>query len=218
MGGVLSSLGPLTDADRQAPHMYARDVTSGTGNCVCKAAPWDARHTAIAPGLGPAELAAAIRKSAAGDPVRELSLDLKRGVVRQLTPVAKGAEKQFLLGLAYVAGRDPRIRKGMDGGRDFLSPESLERACWSFLPGGGEVGIGHLDGSLGHMTVTENYIYRGPDWEQSTGLVLKAGMAWLIGGICDDHAWSLAKGGHLNSFSPQGGARRLKVPAMAGGL
>lgn len=215
MDDTVSSLGPLTEADRRAPHMYARDVTSGAGNCVCKAAPWDSLHIAIAPGLGAPELAAAIRKSIAGG-AEPLSPDLQRGVVRQMTPVAKGGEeKRFLLGLAYVAGRDPRIRKGMDGGRDFLSPEELERACWSFLPGGGEVGIGHLDGSLGHMTVTENYIYRGPDWEQPNGLVLKSGMAWLIGGICDAYAWTLAKSGKLTSFSPQGGARRRKFPVPA---
>lgn len=217
MDGAPSLLGPFGEADRHRPHMYARDVRSATGACVCKADPWDALHSAIAPGLGAPELAAAIRKSIAGEP-REFTDDLKRGVVRQLVPVAKSAEKQFLLGLAYVAGRDPRIRKGMDGGRDFLDPEDLERACWSFLPGGGQVGIGHIDGTLGHLTVTENYIYRGPDWEQPSGLVLKSGMAWLIGGLCDDHAWRMAKAGHVNGFSPQGGGRRLKVPALAGGL
>lgn len=218
MDDAVSYLGPHTLAERSAPHVYARDITSPAGNCVCKAAPWDARHTAIAPGLGASQLAAAIRKCINGEPVREFSEEIQRGVVRRLTPVAKSAEKQFLLGLAYVAGRDPRIRKGMDGGRDFLDPEDLERACWSFLPGGGQVGIGHIDGTLGHLTVTENYIYRGPDWEQSTGLVLKSGMAWLIGGLCDDHAWRMAKAGHVNGFSPQGGGRRLRVPAVAGGL
>jgi len=212
-----SLAGPFGDAGYRKPHVYARDVRSPAGDCVCKAAPWDGLHTAIAPGLGAPQLNAAIRKCIDGRPAREFSEELRRGVVRQLTPVAKGAEKQFLLGLAYVAGRDPRIRKGMDGGRDFLDPEDLERACWSFLPGGGQVGIGHIDGTLGHLTVTENYIYRGPDWEQPTGLVLKSGMAWLIGGLCDDHAWRMAKAGHVNGFSPQGGGRRLRVPAMAGG-
>jgi hypothetical protein len=217
MVGAPSLLGPFGETDRRQPHMYARDIRSDAGACVCKADPWDGVHSAIAPGLGASELAAAIRKSIAGEP-REFADDLRRGVVRQLVPVAKSAEKQFLLGLAYVAGRDPRIRKGMDGGRDFLDPEDLERACWSFLPGGGQVGIGHIDGTLGHLTVTENYIYRGPDWEQPSGLILKSGMAWLIGGLCDDHAWRMAKAGHVNGFSPQGGGRRLRVPAMAGGL
>lgn len=158
-----------------------------------------------------AELMAAIRKNLAEQAARQLPADLQRGVVRQMAPVAKGAEKRFLLGLAYQAGADPRIRKGQDGGRDTFTPDELEKACWSFLPGGGQIGIAHLDGTLGHMTVTENYIYRGPDWEQPSGLVIKSGMAWLIGGICDEYAWGLAKSGRVNGFSPQGGARRRRI-------
>ena len=220
MDGITPA-GPFTAAARAAPHVYARDYRYTTGNCICEA-PIDAPvHEWIAPGV-PTQavrelVTASVRKCIDPEP-RPMPPDLQRGVVRQLVPVAKSAEKQFLLGLAYVAGRDPRIRKGMDGGRDFLDPEDLERACWSFLPGGGQVGIGHIDGTLGHLTVTENYIYRGPDWEQPSGLVLKSGMAWLIGGLCDDHAWRMAKAGHVNGFSPQGGGRRLRVPAMAGGL
>lgn len=117
-------------------------------------------------------------------------------------------EKRFVLGLAYQAGRDPRIAKGADGGRDFFTPEELEKACWSFLPGGAQVGLYHADGTLGHMTVTESYIYRGPDWDQGNGVIIKAG-DWLIGGICDDIAWNLVKSGKVNGFSPQGMARRL---------
>jgi hypothetical protein len=33
------------------PHVYARDVHSGAGNCVCGAAPGDRRHVQIAPGV-----------------------------------------------------------------------------------------------------------------------------------------------------------------------
>lgn len=161
-----------------------------------------------------AELRAAIRRNLAEQAARQLPESLQRGVVRQMTPVSKGAEeKRFLLGLAYQAGADPRIRKGQDGGRDCFTPEELEKACWSFLPGGGQIGIAHLDGTLGHMTVTENYIYRGPDWEQPSGLVIKSGMAWLIGGICDEYAWGLAKAGRVNGFSPQGGGFRRRIVA-----
>jgi hypothetical protein len=118
-------------------------------------------------------------------------------------------EQRFVLGLAYQAGRDPRIAKGADGGRDFFTPSELEKACWSFLPGGAEVGLFHADGTTGHMTVTESYIYRGPDWEQPDGTVIKAG-DWLIGGICDETAWRLVKSGRVNGFSPQGVARRIR--------
>jgi hypothetical protein len=117
-------------------------------------------------------------------------------------------EKKFVLGLAYQAGRDPRIAMGADGGRDFFTPDELEKACWSFLPGGAQVGLFHADNTLGHMTVTESYIYRGPDWDQGNGVVIKAG-DWLIGGICDDVAWNLVKSGKVTGFSPQGVARRL---------
>lgn len=45
-------------------------------------------------------------------------------------------EARFILGLAYQAGPDPRITKGMDGGRDYFEPESLERAAWTYLAKG----------------------------------------------------------------------------------
>ena len=125
-------------------------------------------------------------------------------------------EQRFILGLAYQAGIDKRIQKGQDGGRDFFTAEELEKACWSFLPGGGQVGLYHMDdpGVMGHMTVTENYIYRGPDWAV-TGMdgrqqVIKAG-DWVLGGICDDLGWQLVKSGKVRGFSPQGVARRRRV-------
>jgi hypothetical protein len=118
--------------------------------------------------------------------------------------------QQFVLGLAYQAGRDPRISKGADGGRDFFTPEELEKACWSFLAGGAQVGLFHVDDTLGHLRVTESYIYRGPDWNQGNGVVIKAG-DWLIGGICDDIAWNLVKTGRVTGFSPQGVATRRTV-------
>lgn len=161
--------------------------------------------------VDPEILARAIIKAIA-DTAQPMTAEVQREVVRQMTPVTKGGEeKRFLLGLAYQAGQDPRIKRGADGGRDWMSPETLEKACWSFLPGGGQIGIAHLDGTLGHMTVTENYIYRGPDWPQAGGTVIKSGEAWLIGGICDEYAWELAKSGKLNGFSPQGSATRRTV-------
>lgn len=116
-------------------------------------------------------------------------------------------EQRFILGLAYQAGQDPRIAKGADGARDFFTAEELEKACWSFLPGGAQVGLFHADNTTGHMTVTESYIYRGPDWPQPDGTVIRKG-DWLIGGICDEVAWDLVKSGQVTGFSPQGQARR----------
>lgn len=117
-------------------------------------------------------------------------------------------ESRFVLGIAYQAGRDPRIRKGMDGARDFISADELEKACWSFLPGGAQVGIEHVGGTTGHATVVESYIYRGPDWDAGDGVIVKAG-DWVIGAILDDTAWDLYKRGKVTGWSPQGQGRRI---------
>jgi hypothetical protein len=118
-------------------------------------------------------------------------------------------EQRYLLGVAYQAGPDPRIQRGADGGRDYFSAAELEKAAWSFLPGGADVGLFHgPDDTVGHFTVTESYIYRGPDWHVGDGTVVKAG-DWLVGGICDETAWRLYKSGRITGFSPQGQARRI---------
>lgn len=121
-------------------------------------------------------------------------------------------EQRFILGLAYQCGADPRIQKGADGGRDYFTAEELEKACHTYIPGGAQVGLFHLDGTetRGYMTVTESYIYRGPPWDQGNGVVIKSG-DWLIGGICDPIAWDLVKTGKVTGFSPQGVARRRRV-------
>ncbi|MCX4750909.1 XkdF-like putative serine protease domain-containing protein [Kitasatospora sp. NBC_01287] len=118
-------------------------------------------------------------------------------------------EQRYLLGVAYQAGPDPRIQRGADGGRDYFSADELEKAAWSFLPGGAEVGLFHgPEETVGHFTVTESYIYRGPDWDVGDGTIVKAG-DWLLGGICDETAWRLYKSGRITGFSPQGQARRI---------
>ena len=119
------------------------------------------------------------------------------------------AEQRYLLSLAYQAGPDPLIQKGADGGRDYFTAEELEKAAWSFLPGGAAVGLFHgPDETIGHFTVTESYIYRGPDWDLGD-VVVKSG-DWLIGGICDETAWDLYKRGLITGMSPQGTARRIR--------
>lgn len=44
------SIGPFPDQYRE-PHVYARDVMSGAGNCVCGGPPGDRLHVQIAPGV-----------------------------------------------------------------------------------------------------------------------------------------------------------------------
>lgn len=117
--------------------------------------------------------------------------------------------QRYLLGIAYQAGPDPMIKRGADGGRDYFSPEELEKAAWGFLQKGAQVGLFHgPDDTVGHFTVTESYIYRGPDWDLGNGTVVKAS-DWLVGGICDETAWQLYQSGQVTGFSPQGAARRI---------
>jgi hypothetical protein len=120
-------------------------------------------------------------------------------------------ESRFVLGLAYQAGRDPRIQKGADGGRDFFEPDELEKACWNYMRFRRQAsGLFHLDGTLEHIEPVENYIYRNPvPWVVSDDLVIKQG-DWVLGGILDEYAWELKKQGLLTGWSPQGRARRVK--------
>lgn len=117
-------------------------------------------------------------------------------------------EQRYVLGVAYQAGPDPRIMRGADGGRDFFSPEELEKAAWSFLKNGPQVGLFHADGTEGAAEIVESYIWRGDDWDLGDGVVVKAG-DWLIGAILDPVAWDLYKSGRITGWSPQGSARRI---------
>jgi hypothetical protein len=49
--GYEGSAGPFSDEEYRRPHVYARDVMSGAGNCVCGADPRDEVHTEVAPGV-----------------------------------------------------------------------------------------------------------------------------------------------------------------------
>jgi hypothetical protein len=129
----------------------------------------------------------------------------------------EAAEPQrYVLGIAYQAGRDPRIAKGQDGGRDFFSEAELEKAAWEFLANGPRVGAFHLDGTDGDglATVVESYIYRGPDWDLGDGIVAKAG-DWLLGAILSPEAWDMYQRGLVTGWSPQGVARRRRLSPAA---
>lgn len=49
--GWEGSIGPTNAAGYNKPHVYARDVYSGAGNCVCGRALGDSRHVQAAPGV-----------------------------------------------------------------------------------------------------------------------------------------------------------------------
>jgi hypothetical protein len=120
------------------------------------------------------------------------------------------AEQRYVLGVAYQAGQDPRIQKGVDGGRDYFTPAELEKAAWRFLRDARQSGVYHLDGTEGAAEIVESYIYRGPAWDLGDGLVVKSG-DWLVGAILTPESWELYKAGKLNGLSPQGVARRRPV-------
>jgi hypothetical protein len=121
-------------------------------------------------------------------------------------------EDRFVLGIAYQAGRDPNIKKGADGYRDWATEREIELACHGFMKAGGQrSGVFHIDGTdtAGHARIVENYVYRNPNpWILEDGQVVKMG-DWLIGAIVDETAWDMVKSGRITGWSPQGKARRV---------
>jgi hypothetical protein len=122
-------------------------------------------------------------------------------------------EERYVLGVAYQAGRDPLIKRGADGGRDFFTADELEKASRTFLKSGAmQIGIEHADGTMGHADVVESYIYRGPLWQQPDGTVVKSG-DWLVGAVLDEPTWAQVKTGRITGWSPQGTAKRRRSTA-----
>lgn len=127
-------------------------------------------------------------------------------------PEQDGPEDHFLLGVAYQPGRDPRIAKGLDGGRDYFTPRELEKAAWSFMLGGHRHGLFHLDGTetQGIAKTVESGIYRNPiPWVISDDLIVRKG-TWTVGALVDDNVWRLAREGKANGWSPQGLSKRRR--------
>jgi hypothetical protein len=120
-------------------------------------------------------------------------------------------EQRFVLGIAYQAGPDPRIKKGVDGGRDFFSKEALELACWSYMRSGcPQINAFHMDGTEDCAEPVESFIWRWPDWDVGDGVVVKDG-DWCLGAILSPRMWGLHKDGKVNGLSPEGTARRRRV-------
>ena len=117
-------------------------------------------------------------------------------------------ESKYSLGLAYPANK-------LDGHKEFMSQETVEKTAWRWLKDHRQIGLAHMDGTIGHGTVVESYIYRGPDWEtvDSAGKrqVIKSG-DWLMGAVWDDVAWPLVKSGRFDGWSMQGMSARRAMP------
>lgn len=112
-------------------------------------------------------------------------------------------EERYVLGIAYPANR-------VDGHGDFMRPETVQKAAWDYIQKG-EIGLHHQDGTVGHATVVESYIYRGPDWVQTAAdgsqQIVKSG-DWLVGAVFDEPTWADIKAGKYNGWSIQGMASR----------
>lgn len=120
-------------------------------------------------------------------------------------------EQRFVLGICYQAGPDPRIKRGVDGGRDWFSKAELERACWSYMRSGcPQINAFHVDGTEDCAEPVESFIWRWDDWDVGDGIVVKDG-DWCLGAILSPRMWELHKAGQVNAFSPEGTAIRRRV-------
>lgn len=178
----------------------------------------DLTAAAAASGVTIAQAAANIVGTLASPPVPVTADTVDAAISDLETEVAKAGagEQRYVLGVAYQAGRDPRIAKGVDGGRDFFTEAELERAAWSLLVNGPRVGAFHLPGTDedgGQAQIVESYIYRNDEpWVIPGGpgqepVIVRKG-DWLVGAILSERAWQLVKAGKIGGWSPQGVARR----------
>ena len=120
-------------------------------------------------------------------------------------------ERRFTLGVAYPAWKADAGRAA-DGHRDFVSAEVLEKTAHEWLAKYRDVNLFHQDGTSGHFTPAESYIWPAPDWtvtspvDGSSYTVCKGD--WILGGYWDEYGWDLVKARLVNGWSPEGTARR----------
>lgn len=197
------------------PHVYARDIQSGAGNCVCGTDLGGWVHVQAAPGV---EIPDRLRPAAPDD--NPLIIDLGEPLLLDVEVEKAVEEQRFLLTFAYQAGPDPRIAKGADGFRDFFSSVELEKAAWSFLRNGPVGGLFHADGTTGHVEIVESSIHRADPWVikavDGSEVTVNPG-DWIVGLICDETAWDLYKRGLVGGVSLQGAAKRRQPQAITGG-
>jgi len=129
-----------------------------------------------------------------------------RGAIRKAAP-----EKRFVWGVAYPANR-------VDGHGEYMGADSLEQSAWGFLAKGREIGLYHTDGTVGHGTVVESGIHRGPSYVlkgiDGAEQTINEG-DWLLGVQFDEQTWPLVKSGKVNGWSMQGIGKRRSTPRPA---
>ena len=120
-------------------------------------------------------------------------------------------ERQFTLGVAYPAMK-PDMGRAADGHRDFVGPEALEKTAHEWLAKYRDVSMFHKDGTSGHFTPAESYLWPAPDWVTVSPVDGKEYRIckgdWLLGGYWDDYGWAAVKAKLANGWSPQGTAKR----------
>lgn len=138
---------------------------------------------------------------------------LAAALTRRPMVKAQSSEERYVLGVAHPAGWRDTIGKGLDGHKDFMSESAVEKAAWGYLADGQQIGLNHVDGTIGHATVVESYVYRGPDWTVTDTLgnsqTIRKG-DWLIGAVLDEPTWAEYKAGRFSGWSVQGSGRRLR--------
>jgi hypothetical protein len=134
-------------------------------------------------------------------------------------PLAKARpEQRYTLNVIYPANKADVVR-AMDKHRDFATPEVVEKAAWDYMRNHRAVGLCHTPEQAasvgaellqdGAADLVESYIYRGPDWQVSDDLMVKAG-DWLGGFVWSPPVWDLIKATKLGGTSVEGGAKRRK--------
>lgn len=134
-------------------------------------------------------------------------------------PLAKAEpEQRYTLNVIYPANKADVVR-AMDKHRDFASPAVVEKAAWDYMRNFRNVGMCHTPEQAaavgvellqqGAADLVESYIYRGPDWQVSDDLLVKAG-DWLGGFVWSVPAWDAIKAEKLGGMSVEGGAKRRK--------
>ena len=139
---------------------------------------------------------------------------LAAALLRRPLLKAESTEDRYVLGVAHPAGWRDSIGKGLDGHKDWMSAEAVEKAAWGFTAEGRQIGVNHADGTVGAATVVESYVWRFPDTVVTDTLgnsqTIRKG-DWLVGAILSPDSWAAYKRGELTGWSVQGsGIRRAR--------
>lgn len=125
-------------------------------------------------------------------------------------------EQRYSLGLAYPA---LSVDKGhpVDGHRDFVRPEVLQKAAWNWMAKSAKAGLHHFNGTGGGdpvdgvCTVVESYLWPADDWilkaADGSEVTIRRG-DWLMGAVWGEDTWPMIKSLQRRGWSPEGGGRR----------